>query len=488
MIMNKIKYFALLVAMSFCGRGAAATIAAKDVSACHPGKDPPAALSATKAGSPVSGAQPAGGVWSGGLHAAIHGLTPPTLAGTTTVSAAEARCLMETLGKTMVVVSVIGGDEQLPGFVDAVGGHSGVEDAAADEKIKQVLAKATGGDKARPLLFYCASVECYMSYNAAIRAARLGYSRIYWLRAGLQGWQEAGYPLDLTNMYREFVEHSGIGAEIDAQIMQALKEIQYEVTKSHANSEFTETERARFGRIFVEEFGAWNEFQKFEGPETLKYRILDRFVQAEAPSFSNDEIRSFQESWLSQGNEGFYKARYKAPVDVDGLSDQAEQAIITWYSRPAGASSSDIFADPYIDDATQLAIALLCNEGTCDSVMSRIKMRFQPRIAALLEQRYGKRDSLPAESRERMDSITSEISKRLFRKILASMAAPLAESYSTASLADMSQSYPNPAQKKLATIRNSDEGMQRVVWARREIQQARMRVISRYLQIENIQK
>lgn len=487
--MNKIKYIALVVALGFYGRDAAAAVV-KDVSSCHPGKDPPAAISITQGGSSgaVSEPPPAGGDRPGGLHATLHDLTPLTLAGTTTVSPAEARCLMETLGETMVVVSVIGGSEQLPGFVDALGGEIGVEDATADERIKQVLAKATGGDKTRPLLFYCAYAQCYMSYNAAIRAVRLGYRRIYWMRAGLQGWQEAGYPLDSTAMYREFVEHSGIGAEIDDQMTQALKAIRDELAKIHPNGEFTDTEQARFGRIFVEEFGAWNELKRFEGPETLRYHILDRFVQAEAPSFSNDEIRRLQDSWSRQGNEDLYKARYKTPVDMDGLEDQAEQAIFTWYSRPVGAQDSDIFPEPYIDTRLQLAINLLCNEGTCDSVMSHIKMRFQPRIAALMEQRYGKRDSLPAESRERMDSITSEISKRLFRKVMTNMAAPLSKLYSTANLADMSTAYPTPAQKKLAILRSSDEGMKRVVWARSEIQQARMRVISRYIQLTNNQK
>lgn len=483
MIMNGIKRFALVVALSFCGRGAAAAVA-KDTSFCHPGKDPPAALSTTQAGSSGAASEPlgAGSDRPGGLHDSLHGLTPLTLAGTTTVSVAEARCLIETLGGTMVVVSVIGGAEQLPGFVDALGAEIGVEDATADEKIKQVLAKAAGGDKTRPLLFYCASVECYMSYNAAIRAVRLGYSRIYWMRAGLQGWQEAGYPLDSTAMYREFVEHSGIGAEIDDQMTQALGAIGDELTKLHADGKFTEAEQARFGRIFVEEFGARNELNRFEGPETLRYHLLDRFVRAEAPAFSYDEIRGLRESWSSQGNEDLYKARYNAPVDVDGLEDQAEKAIVTLYSRPIGTRDSDIFPDPYIDIGLQLAINLLCSEGTCDSVMSHIKMRFQPRIAALMEQTYGKRASLPAESRERMDSITSEISKRLFRKIMVSMAAPLSNLYSTANLADMSTAYPTPAQKKLAILRSSDEGMKRVVWARSEIQQARMRVISRYIQ------
>lgn len=57
------------------------------------------------------------------------------------------------------------------------------------------LARLTGGDKTKPLVFYC-DPNCWMSWNAAKRAmTELGYSRVYWYPEGAQGWQQAGQPV-----------------------------------------------------------------------------------------------------------------------------------------------------------------------------------------------------------------------------------------------------------------------------------------------------
>jgi quinoprotein dehydrogenase-associated probable ABC transporter substrate-binding protein/PQQ-dependent catabolism-associated CXXCW motif protein len=57
------------------------------------------------------------------------------------------------------------------------------------------LARLTGGDKARPVVFYC-DKNCWMSWNAAKRAmAELGYTRVHWYPDGAQGWKEAGLEL-----------------------------------------------------------------------------------------------------------------------------------------------------------------------------------------------------------------------------------------------------------------------------------------------------
>ena len=56
------------------------------------------------------------------------------------------------------------------------------------------LARLTGGDVARPLVFYCLR-DCWMSWNAARRALSLGYRQVYWYPSGSDGWAEAGLPL-----------------------------------------------------------------------------------------------------------------------------------------------------------------------------------------------------------------------------------------------------------------------------------------------------
>jgi len=60
------------------------------------------------------------------------------------------------------------------------------------------LGKLTGGDKARPVVFYC-DANCWMSWNAAKRAlSELGYAQVYWYPDGVQGWKQAGQPLELA--------------------------------------------------------------------------------------------------------------------------------------------------------------------------------------------------------------------------------------------------------------------------------------------------
>jgi PQQ-dependent catabolism-associated CXXCW motif protein len=57
------------------------------------------------------------------------------------------------------------------------------------------LAKASGGDKQKPLVFYCLE-NCWMSWNAAKRALTMGYANIYWYPQGTDGWERAGRALE----------------------------------------------------------------------------------------------------------------------------------------------------------------------------------------------------------------------------------------------------------------------------------------------------
>lgn len=57
------------------------------------------------------------------------------------------------------------------------------------------IERATGGDKAARILFYCKR-DCWMSYNAAKRAVAGGYTSVYWYPDGTDGWSEAGRPLE----------------------------------------------------------------------------------------------------------------------------------------------------------------------------------------------------------------------------------------------------------------------------------------------------
>lgn len=57
------------------------------------------------------------------------------------------------------------------------------------------LAELSGGDPARTLVIYCRS-DCWMSWNAAKRAASWGYSGIVWYPDGTDGWAAENLPLE----------------------------------------------------------------------------------------------------------------------------------------------------------------------------------------------------------------------------------------------------------------------------------------------------
>jgi PQQ-dependent catabolism-associated CXXCW motif protein len=56
------------------------------------------------------------------------------------------------------------------------------------------LARVTGGDTAKMLVFYCLR-SCWMSWNAAKRALVMGYTNVVWYPDGTDGWEDALLPL-----------------------------------------------------------------------------------------------------------------------------------------------------------------------------------------------------------------------------------------------------------------------------------------------------
>lgn len=65
-----------------------------------------------------------------------------------------------------------------------------------DAYFRRHLQRLTGGDKSRPLVFYC-KAHCWMSWNAAKRAIEeYGYVRVQWFPDGTEAWGAAGYPLE----------------------------------------------------------------------------------------------------------------------------------------------------------------------------------------------------------------------------------------------------------------------------------------------------
>ncbi|MBE7420268.1 MAG: hypothetical protein HS128_21415 [Ideonella sp.] len=94
-----------------------------------------------------------------------------------------------------VVVHVLGPGPMLPRAIAAPwAAQPGSFDDPTQQQLAQALQQATRGAADVPLVFYCASPQCWMSYNAATRAVRLGYRNVLWYRGGLAAWQQAGLP------------------------------------------------------------------------------------------------------------------------------------------------------------------------------------------------------------------------------------------------------------------------------------------------------
>ena len=67
----------------------------------------------------------------------------------------------------------------------------GVLSPEVESYFKSHLEKMSGGDKAKPLVFFCLR-NCWMSWNSAKRALMYGYSNVNWFSEGFDAWQEIG--------------------------------------------------------------------------------------------------------------------------------------------------------------------------------------------------------------------------------------------------------------------------------------------------------
>jgi PQQ-dependent catabolism-associated CXXCW motif protein len=73
-------------------------------------------------------------------------------------------------------------------------GYGAIADVT-EEYFRTGLDRAVQGDTAHPVVFFCLE-DCWMSWNAAKRAIEWGYTSVYWLPEGTDGWALWGYPLE----------------------------------------------------------------------------------------------------------------------------------------------------------------------------------------------------------------------------------------------------------------------------------------------------
>jgi PQQ-dependent catabolism-associated CXXCW motif protein len=125
----------------------------------------------------------------------MHGPTPATIPGGQVITTQGLVALAQSNQVPFIVFDTLGGAEALPGAIPAVwASQSGSFNDQVQRQLEQTLQQRTGGRKEIPLIFYCHSDQCWMSYNAALRAIHAGYTNVLWYRGGLAAWKAAGLP------------------------------------------------------------------------------------------------------------------------------------------------------------------------------------------------------------------------------------------------------------------------------------------------------
>jgi sulfur-oxidizing protein SoxY len=166
---------------------------------------PAAAASTTSTTAPATEAPAAEpkDFWMGPVNAPV----PRTLSGGTVIRANDLAALLKQ--RRAVVVDVSGSPQRpeklapqavwmppphpvIPGSLWVAGAGAGAIDANTDTLYRQRLAEATSHDLDHPVVVYCHE-RCWLSWNAAKRAIRYGYRKVYWFPDGIEGWRAAGF-------------------------------------------------------------------------------------------------------------------------------------------------------------------------------------------------------------------------------------------------------------------------------------------------------
>ena len=134
------------------------------------------------------------------LHAGqMHGPTPASIPGGQVITTKGLVELIRGGQAPVLVLDVLGGPEMIQGAQYAApAAQAGAFNDQTQQQFGQYLQQATSGNKQYPIVTYCLSTQCWMSYNAALRAINLGYTNVLWYRGGIEAWKQAGMPTQRT--------------------------------------------------------------------------------------------------------------------------------------------------------------------------------------------------------------------------------------------------------------------------------------------------
>lgn len=148
------------------------------------------------------------------LHnGAMHGPTPASIPGGQLITTKGLVSLVQGKQAPYFLFDVLGGPETLPNAMQAAWtAQPGAFNDQVQQQFSQMLAQGTQGRKDIPLIFYCLSTQCWMSYNAALRAINAGYTNVLWYRGGIEAWKSAGLPTQpVQQNYQQPQQPGGYG-------------------------------------------------------------------------------------------------------------------------------------------------------------------------------------------------------------------------------------------------------------------------------------
>ena len=133
----------------------------------------------------------------------MHGATPRAHPTATTITTRELVELYKTSKPVLVnVLDWTEGAFALPGTAWIRGMGKPNLSVPQTTDLRLVLSQAVA-DVNSPVVVYCLSWECWMSYNAALTASELGYRKVYWYRGGQNAWSEAKLPVVRTKLLKD---------------------------------------------------------------------------------------------------------------------------------------------------------------------------------------------------------------------------------------------------------------------------------------------
>jgi PQQ-dependent catabolism-associated CXXCW motif protein len=131
------------------------------------------------------------------LQSVVRKPTPLAIPSATTLTTMELKKAIDG-GRPVVLIDAFGDDHAMT-IKGAVAlpyaGTFGTFQDQLQTRLSSALKSLLQGRADASLIFFCGGVNCWESYNAALRAHAAGFQNISWYRGGLAAWKEAGFPM-----------------------------------------------------------------------------------------------------------------------------------------------------------------------------------------------------------------------------------------------------------------------------------------------------